>query len=331
MELVAFGSMIGLVLYLLSSHNGNLGVILPIVSVYALANFKLLPAFQQIYVSLASIKGNIAAFESIQKDLIDSNNSHYSITKSKQNYLSPKQQISLKNVSFTYPGKKEKTLNYVNMTISSNSTVGIVGSTGSGKSTIIDIILGLIKPDQGQLIIDDKIIDDKNRRLWQNTIGFVAQSIFLTEGSIAENVAFGIPDNDIDLDKVAKSLELADLIGFTKSLELGMHTKVGERGIRLSGGQRQRIGIARALYQQAEVLIFDEATSSLDGVTEKMIMNAIHDFSGKKTIVLIAHRLKTVQKCDEIFYLEKGRVIDTGTYDELIQKNENFRNMAAHA
>lgn len=331
MELVAFGSMIALVLYLISSHEGNLGMVLPIFSVYALATFKLLPAFQQIYASLATIKGNIAAFESVQQDLADSVQKNLTALIPEKRSLNPKNDISLENIVFTYPDKNEITLDHLNIDIQVNSVVGIVGPSGAGKSTLIDIILGLIEPQQGQLKIDDELIDKSNRRFWQNTIGFVAQTIFLSEGSISENIAFGIPKEQIDIYKVQNALKLAHLDEFVENLKNGIDTKVGERGIQLSGGQRQRIGIARALYQKAEVLIFDEATSSLDGITEKMIMDAIHDFSGKKTIILIAHRLKTVQKCDEIFYLEKGKVIDRGSYDELIKKNENFRNMAAHA
>ena len=331
MELVAFGSMIALVLYLISSHEGNLGMVLPIFSVYALATFKLLPAFQQIYASLATIKGNIAAFESVQQDLADSVQKNLTALIPEKRSLNPKNDISLENIVFTYPDKNEITLDHLNIDIQVNSVVGIVGHSGAGKSTLIDIILGLIEPQQGQLKIDDELIDKSNRRFWQNTIGFVAQTIFLSEGSISENIAFGIPKEQIDIYKVQNALKLAHLDEFVESLKNGIDTKVGERGIQLSGGQRQRIGIARALYQKAEVLIFDEATSSLDGITEKMIMDAIHDFSGKKTIILIAHRLKTVQKCDEIFYLEKGKVVDRGSYDELIKKNENFRNMAAHA
>ena len=164
-----------------------------------------------------------------------------------------------------------------------------------------------------------------------NTIGFVAQSIFLSEGSIAENVAFGIPKDKINLDQVQQALELSHLTDLVEGLEYGVQTKVGERGVQLSGGQRQRIGIARALYHKAEVLVFDEATSSLDGITEKMVMNAIHDFSGQKTIIMVAHRLKTVQKCDQIFLIQKGRVVDQGTYQELLKKNKHFKNMASHA
>ena len=192
-------------------------------------------------------------------------------------------------------------------------------------------MLCLIEPQEGHLKIDDDIINDQNRRSWQNTIGFVAQTIFLSEGTVAENVAFGIPEGQIDLDQVKKVLKLAHLSDFISTLDKDIHTKVGERGVQLSGGQRQRIGIARALYHKAEVLVFDEATSSLDGITEKMIMEAIHNFSGKKSIILIAHRLKTVKKCDRIFFIDNGKVVDQGTYQELIENNKDFRNMAAHA
>ena len=330
-ELLAFGSMISLILYLIASHNGNLGMILPIISVYAIGTIKLLPAFQQIYSSIAIIRANIPAFESIQQDLYDSLIRGETSKKVEQSYLYPKKEISLEKVIFTYPNKKEPALDGLSISIPTNSVIGIVGPSGSGKSTLIDILLGLIEPDQGKLKIDDKIIDDKNCRSWQNTIGFVAQSIFLSEGSIAENVAFGIPNNEIDFKQVEYALKLAHLTELTKSLKEGIHTKVGERGIQLSGGQRQRIGIARALYHKAEVLMFDEATSSLDGITEKMIMEAIHNFSGQKTIILIAHRLKTVQKCHKIFFVDNGKVADQGTYEELINKNEKFKSMSMHA
>jgi HlyD family secretion protein len=331
MELVAFGSMISLVLYLIASHEGNLGVVLPIFSVYALAIFKLLPAFQQIYVSLATVKSNLAAYYSIQKDLEDSKILEEDNTKYKKNYLIPEKYIYLENIVFKYPTKTEIILNQLNLKISANDVVGIVGASGSGKSTLIDILLSLISPESGFLKIDDQIINEENKRDWQNTIGFVSQSIFLSEGSVAENVAFGISPKNINFDQVEQALKLAHLNEFLETLNNGIHTKVGERGVQLSGGQRQRIGIARALYNDAKVLIFDEATSSLDGITEKMIMNAIYEFSGKKTIILIAHRLKTVQKCNTIFFIEKGQVQDQGTYEELIKKNKNFKKMTENA
>ncbi len=330
-ELIAFGSMISLVLYLIASHDGDLGLILPILSVYALAGFKLLPAFQQIYASVAGIKGNIAAFESIQNDFIKSAQKQGEKITEEQNYLCPKKKISLENIIFTYPTLEEPTLNCLSISIQANSIVGIVGPSGAGKSTLIDILLGLLEPQQGKLKVDNKIINEQTVRSWQNTIGFVGQHIFLSEGTIAENVSFGLPVDQIDLVEIRKALKLAHLSEFVSTLKYGIHTKVGERGVQLSGGQRQRLGIARALYHKAEVLVFDEATSSLDGISEKMIMEAIQNFGGEKTIILIAHRLKTVKNCDQIFYLENGRVIDKGTYQELIKSNKNFKIMAAHA
>ena len=331
MQLIAFGSMISLVLYLISSHSGELGLILPILSVYGLATFKLIPAFQHIYSSLGAIKSNIPALESIQEDLNDSNKISLESNKKDSRFLRLNKSVSLRNISFCYPGKDELILKQINITISAKSVVGIVGPTGSGKSTLINILLGLIEPKTGKLFVDQKKIDERNRRSWQNSIGYVAQNIFLSEGSVAENVAFGIPKEEIKLDKVYKSLELANILDHVMSLENGINTKVGERGIKLSGGQQQRIGIARALYNESNVLILDEATSSLDGHTEKVIMNSILEFSGKKTIIMIAHRLKTVERCDQIFLINEGLLVDQGTYQELIERNQVFRNMAAHA
>lgn len=330
-ELIAFSSLITLTLYLLMSHNGNLGIILPIISVYVLATFRLLPAFQQIYVCLAAIKSNMASFESIKQDLFKSSRLEITSNKSDQTSLNLMEKISLEDVSFTYPGKVTPTLNQINISILANSVVGIVGESGSGKSTLINILLGLIEPQEGLLKIDSTPINDKNRRSWQNTIGFVAQSIFLSEGTISENVAFGIPPDQINLEQVQTALKLAHLSELIKSLEHGIHTKVGERGVQLSGGQRQRIGIARALYHEAKVLVFDEATSSLDGITEKMIIEDIHEFSGQKTIIMVAHRLKTVKKCDLIFFMDKGKLIDKGTFQELVDRNEHFKNLTTHA
>ena len=332
MELIAFGSMIGLVLFLIKAYEGNLGAVLPILAVYALAAFKLLPAMQQIYSGIANIKGNTAAFEAIRDDLIRSqNNDQNVIQENKNKQLNLKHQISLKNVTFSYPNKSAPALNNLNMDIPANSVVGLVGASGSGKSTAIDLLLGLLDPDQGQLCIDDMCIDNHNKRAWQNTLGFVPQSIFLSEGSIAENVAFGLPIKDIDINQVKKALDLANLTELIEQLPQGLDTEVGERGVQLSGGQRQRIGIARALYHKADVLVFDEATSALDGITEKIIMEAIHEFSGEKTIIMIAHRLKTVRKCDIIYMMEEGRIISQGTYEKLITTNEKFKEMAVHS
>ena len=260
MELIAFGTMISLLLYLIFVHNGDLGVVLPKIALFALAGVKLLPVFQKIYASFAFIKSNTSAFESIKKDLTDSNNTKLSKLKLQNKFLYPKQKLYLKNITFTYPDNVQPTIKNLNISVDTNSLVGIVGPSGAGKSTLIDIILGLIVPQHGHLKIDDIIINDKNRRSWQNTIGLVSQNIFISEGTIAENIAFGVPKEQIDLEQVRTVLGLAQLDELIKTLKKGIHTKVGERGVKLSGGQCQRLGIARALYHNAKVLVFDEAT-----------------------------------------------------------------------
>jgi HlyD family secretion protein len=336
MELVAFGVMIALVLYLIAIHDNNLGFILPVISVYGMAGFKLLPALQQIYYSLAEIKSGLPAFEAIVSELegsiVSSNafNKKYS-GKGIQHHITPLSMIQLEGIHFTYPGKIQPAVRNLDMAIDAGSVVGIVGASGSGKSTTIDILLGLIQAQRGRLIVDEKPITKDNMRAWQSTIGLVPQVIFLAEGSIAENVAFGIPSEAIDFAQVKKSLEMAHLGELLSELPDGIHTRVGDRGIRLSGGQRQRIAIARALYHHADVLVFDEATSALDGVTEKMIMDAIHDFSGDKTIIMIAHRLKTVEHCQTIYVMDKGTIIAQGTFNELMQSCQYFRDLASFA
>ena len=328
MELIAFGAIIFLVLYLLSSHEGDLGAILPVLSVYALAGFKLLPAFQQAYTGLSQIRGNLAAFDAVRDDLRAS-----SLTVAKSSVptgqrLAPKSEIRFDNVVFSYPGKEDPALKNLNITIPANKVTGLVGASGSGKSTAIDLLLGLIEPQQGKVLVDGQPVTKDNCRQWQNSLGFVPQSIFLSDSSITENIAFGLPPENVDEDKVKRAATMAHLDELLEQLPDGLATRVGERGVQLSGGQKQRIGIARALYHDADVLVLDEATSALDGITEKLIMDAIHDFAGKKTIIMIAHRLATVRQCDSLYLLEQGRVTGHGTYDELASENTTFQRMA---
>jgi HlyD family secretion protein len=335
MELVAFGSVIFLILYLLAAHEGNLGAILPVLSVYALAGFKLLPAFQQVYTSVSQIRGNLAAFEALRDDLrasatVGPHPAAVEPDKPRRHWR-PQRAITLHDVVFAYPGKQEPAVKNLNLEIPVKQIIGLVGASGSGKSTTIDLLLGLIEPQQGELRIDDEPVTEGQRRAWQNSLGFVPQSIFLADSSIRENIAFGLPREAIDGAKVRRAATMAHLDDLLAELPEGLDTRVGERGVQLSGGQRQRIGIARALYDDAEVLILDEATSALDGITEKLIMDAIHDFSGKKTIIMIAHRLATVKQCDVIYLLEKGEVIDVGNYNDLSKRSVTFRRMAEHA
>ena len=215
------------------------------------------------------------------------------------------------------------------MTIPARTTVGLVGGTGAGKTTVVDLILGLLEPQKGAIRVDGVPITAANRRAWQRTIGYVPQPIFLTDESVAANIAFGLPPEAIDRAAVERAARIAELHDFIMDeLPQGYDTPVGERGVRLSGGQRQRIGIARALYHDPDVLILDEATSALDNLTEKAVMDAVHNLGHAKTIILIAHRLSTVRACDTIFMMEQGRVVAQGSYDELIAGNQTFRAMA---
>lgn len=330
MELISFSSIIFLTLYLVKSSGGEIRTILPSLAIYALAGIKLLPAFQQIYANLSLIRTGLPAYEAIKEDLKNSQIKSQPLAKDSK-FIRPSQSISLRNITFTYPNKDNPTLTNLNIEIPVNTTVGIVGATGSGKSTTIDLILGLIFPSTGQILVDNKPINQKNLRAWQNTLGFVPQNIFLSDTTIKENIAFGLSAEEINNSRVKKVGELAHLDELISELPEGYNTRVGERGVQLSGGQRQRIGIARALYNDANILILDEATSALDGITEKIIMDAVHDFSGNKTIIMIAHRFTTVKQCDFIYFMDKGKIIDQGTYADLLIRNAQFKKMANHS
>lgn len=328
MELIAFGTIIFLILYLLVIHQGDMGEVLPTLSIYALAGFKMLPAFQAIYSGMATIKANVAALDNIKEDLLnDSSDSEIEVSAQR---MKVNRSIVLENIFFKYPGKENSALNGLNIQVSARQVVGLVGHSGSGKSTTVDLLLGLIQPAAGRVLVDGVSLDNNNMRGWQDCVGYVPQSIFLADASIAQNIAFGLPAEEIDHSKVSWAARMAHLDEFVNKLPDGLNTSVGERGVQLSGGQRQRIGIARALYGDPDVLVLDEATSALDGITEKLIMDAINDFAGKKTIIMIAHRLTTVRQCNCIYLFDSGRIVDCGTYDELISKNQLFRSMAEH-
>ncbi|WP_280545715.1 ABC transporter ATP-binding protein [Halomonas sp. 11-S5] len=329
-ELVAFGSVILLVLYQLNLYQGDLGAILPALSIYALAGFKMLPAYQRIYSAVSTIRGHLASYDSIREDLLASREiaDEPDASRASSEPWIPLSEIRMQNLAFHYPGKSEPALNGLTLTIPANHLVGLVGPSGSGKSTAVDLLLGLIEPDEGEVLIDGLPITPDNLRLWQEGVGFVPQHIFLADASILENVAFGIEREDVDEHRVIEALRMAQLEELLAHLPEGLDTRVGERGVQLSGGQRQRIGIARALYRQARVLVLDEATSALDGITERRVMEDIQHFVGRMTIVLIAHRLATVKACDIIYMLEEGRVVDAGTYDELAGRNVTFQMMA---
>jgi ABC-type multidrug transport system fused ATPase/permease subunit len=237
--------------------------------------------------------------------------------------------MELRGVTFSYPGARGKALDEVTMSIAANTMVGFVGSTGAGKTSLIDVILGLLEPDSGTLIVDGQPIGATNRRRWQHSIGYVPQHIFLVDDTIAANIAFGEAEHQIDFAAVERAARMAELLDFViLGTAHGYNTRVGERGVKLSGGQRQRIGIARALYRDPSVLVLDEATSALDNVTESAVISAVRNLTSKRTIIMVAHRLSTVRDCDTIFFLEHGRLAACGTHEQLSQQSPQFQAMA---
>lgn len=331
LEIIAFGSILIIMIYLLVVK-GGLGPALPFIALYTFAGYRLMPALQQIFNGMAMIKYNTAALDLLYKDIseVDVQPSCEDVTSlnNKENVL-PRNEISLRDINYTYPGTDTTVIEGLDLRIDVNSTVGIVGSTGSGKTTVLDILLGLLVPDQGGIYIDGMQIKKEQLKQWQSKIGYVPQTVFLADSTITKNIAFGISDADIDHTRVEQVGRMANLHEFiSSSLPAGYETMVGEDGVRLSGGQCQRIGIARALYHSPSILVLDEATSALDGSTEHSIMSEIYGLSEKKTVVIVAHRLATIEQCDIIFFLDQGKVIARGTYQELLEKSESFRQLA---
>jgi ABC-type multidrug transport system fused ATPase/permease subunit len=292
-----------------------------------MAGYRLMPALQQIYRGFTNIKFNLPAFETLVRDFSSSKDEK--VEQKKHVQIPFKDKFEISQLSFSYESSYTKTLDELNLIVYPNTTVGIVGSTGAGKTTLIDLILGLLVPESGSISLDGVEINKHNISAWQNIIGYVPQSIYLTDDTIEANIAFANSRDEINIDKVIKAAKMANLHEFITTLPEQYKTFVGERGVRLSGGQCQRVGIARALYHDPKVLVLDEATSSLDGITENAIMDAINNLSHKKTIIMIAHRLSTVKGCDLIHFMSNGKIIENGTYQQLIASNEEFKKMAS--
>ena len=326
LEAIAFGGMLLVTLYLLA-QGGSLSSALPVVALYAFAGYRLMPALQQVYGSVTQLRFAGPALDAIHADLMSLRPVN---ADPDQDAVALKRAITLNQIQYRYPDAPQPALRNLSLTIPIKTTVGLVGATGSGKTTTVDLILGLLEAQQGTLEVDDQAITERNRRSWQRAIGYVPQQIYLADNTVAANIAFGIQEKDIDQESVERAAKIANLHEFvTNELPQQYQTTVGERGVRLSGGQRQRIGIARALYHNPKVLILDEATSALDNLTEQAVMEAVQKLGHKITIILIAHRLSTVKACDTIFFLEKGELKAQGRYEELKQENEKFSKMAA--
>jgi ATP-binding cassette, subfamily B, bacterial PglK len=310
-------TLIAILAYTMTQEKGGITTAIPVLGALALGAQRLLPVLQQAYNAYSSIQGSKSSFKDIL-DLLDQKMPEYA------NQPTPKpipfeKEIKLTNLNFRYTKDAPWTLRGINLSIKNGERVGFIGETGSGKSTLLDIIMGLLSPTSGELIVDQQPINNQNCRAWQVHISHVPQNIYLSDGSIEENIAFGISKDEIDHQQVEKAAQQAQISDLIEGWSDGYQTFVGERGVRLSGGQRQRIAIARAFYKRADVLIFDEATSSLDNKTEQAIMKAIEGLERSMTILIIAHRLTTLKGCDKIIRLNKNNTLDILTYKEVME------------
>jgi ABC-type multidrug transport system fused ATPase/permease subunit len=326
-EVIAYAGIVAVTLGFVLKGEGTAAV--PSLALYALAGNRLVPIFQQFFAAAITIKYHTKAVDSLVADLNTIRSTPLIVVAvDEQQPLKFQHEISLKDIVFTYPNAHTPSLKAVSLTILKNQSIGFVGRTGAGKTTLADVILGLYQPQSGTILVDGTLLTEENERSWRKRVGYVPQAVFLTNASIAENIALGIPNHQIDHAAVMLAARMAQAEEFIELLPDSYQTIVGERGVKLSGGQRQRLGIARALYHQPDVLIFDEATSALDGMTEDAVMEAVQRLSQQCTMILIAHRLRTIQACDRIVMLEAGAIVADGSYHELINSSPAFQRLA---
>jgi ATP-binding cassette, subfamily B, bacterial PglK len=319
--------LIGFTLLFIKLEPENSQNLTSVLGIFALASIRLLPATGNLISGINVIRANIHALDRLFLDLkeletnkiLSDNDPHLPIQKKIKPVLF-NELITLEHLTYQYPTAKKNALQAIDLTIEKGQSIGLIGKSGSGKTTLVDVILGLFIPQSGDIKVDGISIYE-NLRAWQNQLGYVPQSIFLTDDTLERNIAFGVPDAEIDRNRLRKAIEMAQLSEVVEQLPNGVDTMVGERGVLLSGGQRQRVGIARVLYYQREILVFDEATAALDTETEKLVTEATKALAGSKTIIIIAHRLSTIEHCDRIYQLEQGKIIKSGTYQEVILGN----------
>jgi ABC-type multidrug transport system fused ATPase/permease subunit len=334
LETMVLGGFLIVVLHYALTRD-NFHDITPILALYAFAGYRLMPALQQVFSSVTVIRFTHASLERILADLSHSNQANCGplpalYAGDLNNPLKLTHAIRISDVTFVYPGRNQPAANSLSFSIKQGLLVGFVGKSGSGKSTTADLITGLLSPGAGKIFVDQALLDKDLVRKWQNSIGYVPQTMLLVDDSVERNIAFGVPDREIDSGAVVHAAKLAHIHTFiTEELPQGYKTKIGERGVQLSGGQRQRLAIARALYRRPGLIILDEATSALDALTERGVLEAIRGLKGSHTVIMISHRLSAVRGCDEIFVFDSGQVCAQGTYEDLLHSSENFRHMVS--
>ncbi|MEQ8476376.1 MAG: ABC transporter ATP-binding protein [Fulvivirga sp.] len=297
-----------------------------LLSFFGLALVRMRQNFSAIMVNLNLVRSNEVSIDPVVKDMKIQKDREQDDTSLDQS-LNFEHKISFQNVSFNYQSSESKVINKINFEIEKGEIIGIAGATGGGKTTILDLILGLHQPTEGYIKVDNVDLQSM-LSLWQKSVGYVPQNIYLLDDTIIANIAFGIKPNNVDLDRVKEVVKAAQLFDFVNSLDKGLKSKVGENGVKISGGQRQRIGIARALYNNPQILIFDEATSALDNKTERKFVEILHGLDDDLTIIMVAHRLSTLEKCDRILFLENGMISSQGSYQELLKNNKLFQEMS---
>jgi ATP-binding cassette subfamily B protein len=311
----------------LSRQSHSVAAALPVLGALALGAQRLLPALQQVYGAWATMAGCHALLKDTL-ELLNQPLPAYAASR-RPPPLPFRREVRFEQVRFRYTETGPWVIDNLNLTISKGARVGLVGGTGSGKSTTLDLLMGLLRPSAGLISVDGQPLDSSRILAWQASIAHVPQNIFLADTTLSGNIAFGVPAADVDQDRVRRAAARAQVCEFVDSMPDGFESLVGERGVRLSGGQKQRIGIARALYKEASVLVLDEATSALDNSTERSVMDAIEGLSRELTVIMIAHRLSTVQRCDTIVELESGRLIAQAPYEQLLSSSQSFRRMAS--
>ena len=322
-ETLAVVAILGVMIYLVLQGNPT---VLPLIALYIMATWRLVPAVQSIYRSIIRIQFYLPMLRQLHGELETPQEEGWELDDVPA--LNLKEQIELEGVEFFYPKAERPALSGINLKLPKNGSLALVGRTGEGKSTLADVMAGYLLPREGELLVDGTPLTQKSRAGWRKNVGSVPQDIFLLDDTVRRNIALGLPDEEIDDQAVENAAKVAQIHEFvTTELENGYNSKLGERGVTLSGGQRQRIGIARALYHDPEVLVFDEATSSLDKMTEKAVMDSIAQLLGNKTLILIAHRLSTVKMCDNVCVIEKGRIRAQGSFEELQKTDELFQEL----